>query len=70
MSFRRHYRDDYRGGRHHYYHRPRWYYPLGYDYLLYEAMRDRDRYRDLYLDKLYYVDKCNPYYAAAAGCRI
>ena len=36
-----------------YYHRPY------YDWLLYDAMRDRDYYRDKYLDQLYKVDPCD-----------
>ena len=38
-------------------YRPLYRYP--YDLLLYEAYRDRDYYRDKYLDELYKVDPCD-----------
>lgn len=44
-------------------------YRLYNNYLFYELMRQRDRYRDLYLSKQFEVNKCNPYYAEVAGCR-
>lgn len=68
-STERYEHDDYHR-RDYYYDRPRDYYYRRYDDLLiYELMRERDRYRDLYLDQLYDVDACNPYYAEVSGCR-
>lgn len=32
------------------------------DWLIYELMSDRDRYRREHLDRLYKVDPCNPAY--------
>lgn len=59
---------------HHSYHDryiDRYYYYKPYnDILIYQLMQERDRYRDLYLDKLYDIDECNPYYAEVTGCRL
>ena len=58
----------------HYHHRQYHHYEpyrgTHYDLLLYEAIRERDRYRDLYYNNLYDVNPCNPYYAEVSGCRL
>ena len=51
------YRDYRRPYHRDYYYRP--YYRPYYDWMLYDAYRDRDYYRDKYLDELYKVDPCN-----------
>ena len=51
------YRDYRRPYHRDYYYRP--YYRPYYDWMLYDAYRDRDYYRDKYLDELYKVDPCD-----------
>lgn len=41
-----------------------------YDFLLYESIREQNRYKDLYFNKLYDVDPCNPYYSKMIGCKL